>query len=85
MESDLGLYCLLWPICPKTYGSYGTLLISLKVLYPETNRSIQFNLSLWANSAEYKLMIFLLFFPENQSVSIGDHLHKLPNPISWEK
>ena len=44
-----------------------------------------------ANSADAKLMIFFLFFPENsiwhsmQAVSSGDSLHEISNPIFWEK
>ena len=44
------------------------------------------------NSADDKLMmIFFLFFPENgiwhymQIVFIGDNLHEMANPVSWEK
>ena len=45
----------------------------------------------WANSADNKLMIFYLFFPENRIwycmhiVSTGDNLHEMPNPDFWEK
>ena len=46
---------------------------------------------LCANSADEKLMIFLLFFPESkiwyfiQIISVGDNLHVMSNPIFWEK
>ena len=47
--------------------------------------------TLWAFSADDKLMIFFLFFPENwiwhfmQIVSLGDNLHEMSNPVFWEK
>ena len=47
--------------------------------------------TLWANSADDKLVVFFLFFPENriwhckQIVSIGDNLHEMSNPVFWEK
>ena len=47
--------------------------------------------TLWAFSADNKLMIFFLFFPENrirhfmQIVSLGDNLHEMSNPVFWEK
>ena len=47
--------------------------------------------TLWAFSADDKLMIFFLFFPENwiwhfmQIVSFGDNLHEMSNPVFWEK
>ena len=43
--------------------------------------------TLWADSADDKLMIFFLFFPENriwhfiQIFSKGDNLHEVSNPI----
>ena len=43
-----------------------------------------------ANSADDKLMIFFLFFPENrtwhnmQIVSIGDNLHEMSKPVFSE-
>ena len=46
---------------------------------------------LWANSADYKLVIFFLVFPENrfwhfmQIVSTGDNLHEMSDPVAWEK
>ena len=50
-----------------------------------------FRITLWANLADDKLVIFFLFSPENriwhfmQIVSIGDNLHELSNPVFWEK
>ena len=47
--------------------------------------------TLWANSADDKLMIVFLFFPENRVwhfehiVSIGDNLHELSKPSFCEK
>ena len=47
--------------------------------------------TLWAFSADDKLMIFFLFFPENriwhfmQIVSLGDNLHEMSNSVFWEK
>ena len=47
--------------------------------------------TLWALSADDKLMIFFLFFPVNriwhfmQIVSWGDNLHEMSNPVFWEK
>ena len=47
--------------------------------------------TLWAFSADDKLMIFFLFFPVNriwhfmQIVSWGDNLHEMSNPVFWEK
>ena len=47
--------------------------------------------TLWANSADIKLMIFILFFLENrilhfmQIVLIGDNMHELSNPVFEEK
>ena len=47
--------------------------------------------TLWANSADDKLIIFFSFFLENrfrhlmQIVSIEDNLHEMSNPVSWEK
>ena len=47
--------------------------------------------TLWAFSADDKMMLFFLFFPENriwhfmQIVSLGDNLHEMSNPIFWEK
>ena len=43
--------------------------------------SCKFNHSL-ANSADNKLTIFFLFFPE---IGSGDNLHEMSNPIFWEK
>ena len=43
--------------------------------------------TLWANSADDKLLIFFLFSPENriwhfmQIVSIGDNLHEMSKPV----
>ena len=45
----------------------------------------------WTISADDKLLILFLFFPENmpshsmQSVSLGDDLHEIAKPIFWEK
>ena len=47
--------------------------------------------TLWASSADDKLMIYFLFFPENrfrhfmQIVSCGDNLHKMSKPVFQEK
>ena len=47
--------------------------------------------SLFANSANNKLIIFFLFFPENrllhfmQIVSLGDNLHGISKPTFFEK
>ena len=47
-------------------------------------------LSIWTNSADDKLMIIFLFFPENriwhfmQIVSIGDNLHEMSKPVFRE-
>ena len=47
--------------------------------------------TLWANSADDKLMIFFLFFPENrlwhfmQIISIGDCLHEMSKLVFSEK
>ena len=47
--------------------------------------------TLWAFSADDRLMIFFLFFPENriwhfmQIVSLGDNLHEMSYPVFWEK
>ena len=47
--------------------------------------------TLWANSADDKLMIFFLFFSENriwhftQIVSSGDNLHEMSKPVFWRK
>ena len=47
--------------------------------------------TLLANSADDKLMLFFLCFSENriwhfmQIVSNGDNLHRLSNPVFWEK
>ena len=47
--------------------------------------------TLWAFSADDKMMLFFLFFPENriwhfmQIVSLGDNLHEMSNPVFWEK
>ena len=47
-------------------------------------------INLWANSADDKLMIFFLFFPENrmqhfmQIVFNGDNLHEMSMPVPWE-
>ena len=47
--------------------------------------------TLWAFSADDKMMLFFLFFPENriwhfmQIVSLGDNLHGMSNPVFWEK
>ena len=44
---------------------------------------------LWANSADDKLVLFFLFFPENrlwhlkQRVSLEDSLHEMLQPIFW--
>ena len=43
--------------------------------------------TLWAFSADGKLMIFL-FFPENRIwnfMQIVDNLHEMSNPVFWEK
>ena len=47
--------------------------------------------TLWANSADDKLVIFFFISPENriwhfmQIVSAGDYLHEMSNPVSWKK
>ena len=47
--------------------------------------------TLWAFSADDKMMLFFLYFPENriwhfmQIVSLGDNLHEMSNPVFWEK
>ena len=47
--------------------------------------------TLWAFSADDKMMLFFLLFPENrvwhfmQIVSLGDNLHEMSNPVFWEK
>ena len=47
--------------------------------------------TLWAYSADNKLVIFFLFFPENriwhfmQIVSTEDNLHEMSYPVFWEK
>ena len=47
--------------------------------------------TLWANSADDKLMIFFLFFPVHriwhflQIVSKRDNLQEMSNPVFWEK
>ena len=47
--------------------------------------------NLCAFSADKKLMIFFLFFPENriwhfmQIVSLEDNLHDMSYPVFWEK
>ena len=44
-----------------------------------------------ANSADNKLIIFFLIFPENrirhfmQIVSIGDNVYEISKPVFWEK
>ena len=56
--------------------------------------AVQYTLTfttLWAFSADDKMMLFFLFFPENriwhfmQIVSLGDNLHEMSNPVFWEK
>ena len=44
--------------------------------------------TLWANSAEDKLMIFYIIFPRKQVLTIhanSPSLHELSNPVFWEK
>ena len=46
--------------------------------------------TLWANSADDKLMIFFLFpqktgFDISQIVSIGDNLYEMSKPVFWFK
>ena len=47
--------------------------------------------TLWAFSADDRLMIFFLFFPENriwhfkQIDSLGDNLLEMSYPVFWEK
>ena len=60
-------------------------------IYLNNSVSLTFT-ALWANSANNKLVIFFsFFFPENkiwhfmQTVSIGDSLHEMSNPVFWEK
>ena len=59
-------------------------------LWSSSNNSLTFT-TLWAFSADDRLMIFFLFFPENriwhfmQIVSLGDNLHEMSNPVFWEK
>ena len=37
----------------------------------------------WANTADDKLTIFFLFFPEiGSDISIGSNLHEMSNPVS---
>ena len=43
--------------------------------------------ALFVNSADNKLMIFFLFFPENRIwhlKSNGDNLHEMSNPVFWK-
>ena len=44
-------------------------------------------ITLWANSADNKLMFVFLFFPENriQHFMQGDNLQEMSNPVFWEK
>ena len=43
--------------------------------------------TIWANSAEDKLMIFFLFFPENRFVNyfFGDNLYEMSKHVFWKK
>ena len=46
--------------------------------------------TLWANSADDKLMIFFLFFTRKQNLTVhrklsGDNLHEMSNPVSGKK
>ena len=47
--------------------------------------------TLWANSADDKLIIILLFSPQNrlwhfmQIISLGDNLHEMSKSIFWKK
>ena len=56
-----------------------------------TRKNILTFITLWANSADDKLMKVFLFLPENmlwhfmQIVSLGDNLHVMSEPIFWEK
>ena len=48
-------------------------------------------MTLWTYSADEKLIIFFLFFPEiglwnfMQIVPLGDNFHEMSKPIFWEK
>ena len=59
-------------------------------IYPKYSDTLIF-ITLWANSANDKLLILFLFFPENriwhftQIVFIGDHLHEMSKPVFLKK
>ena len=61
-----------------------------QVMGHDARHSLTFT-PLWANSADDKLMILILFFSKNriwhfmQTVSIGDSLHEMTKSVFWEK
>ena len=54
-----------------------------QILLPNKSSAVHFSSlrlsTLWANLAKYKIRQFM------QSLSLGDNLHEMPNPISWDK
>ena len=83
-------YASMSRINPKIYvGGY---FLIRSVFFVSKGNLFYVNLTtLWAYSADDKVMILIFFFPENriwhfmQTVSIGDDLHKMSNPVFWEK
>ena len=72
VASDQGLHCLLWPLRPNIGGKCGTLnqyilrnIFSIACMINSNVCSLTFT-TLWAYSADKKLVIFFLFFPENR-------------------
>ena len=77
-----------WSLCPRTNPSIRSAAVEVLT----RNHVIALTLTtLWAYSADNKLMIFFLFFPENkiwhfmQIVSTGDNLHEMSKPVFREK
>ena len=89
--SDQGLHCLrliqhYFRHCHTSTGSK----IDFFQILEQYVKELTFT-TLWAFSADDRLMIFFLFFPENriwhfmQIVSLGDNLHEMSYPVFWEK
>ena len=83
----------MWVVCQRNFKIY--FFKKSKTKFKITSGAVWIGTltftTLWAFSADDKMMLFFLFFPENriwhfmQIVSLGDNLHEMSNPVFWEK
>ena len=68
--SHLGLNCLLRPVCPNTYGKYGTMLWA--------DSAVDKLLISFLFFVENRMTL-------HAKCLLGDNLHEVSDPIFWEK